>query len=189
MEKFFLESPCVVSNFSKHNEYKNVILNLLNKAQYKNVKDKKVETNITKTDWDFSRNPNRPWVKKILPELTNHVSEMYKSIGYDTILITELWFQQYSQESEHGWHVHGSTFTNIYYLELPEDAPKTQIVNPANQKEIIELDVKEGDFACFPSFVLHKAPENNSLSRKTIISFNLEVNFPEDSYFKSKSFT
>jgi hypothetical protein len=61
-------------------------------------------------------------------------------------------------------------------VDLPEGAPKTQLLNPMNQKEIIELDVKEGDVLTFPSFILHRAPNVESNIVKTIISFNSDCN-------------
>ena len=74
---------------------------------------------------------------------------------------------------------------DLHYLELPEGTPKTQIINPYNQKDIIEVDVKEGDLLTFPSYVLHKAPKNNSDKRKTIISFNTTVHYSDEIYGKN----
>jgi hypothetical protein len=34
----------------------------------------------------------------------------------------------------------------------------------------------------FPSYVLHKAPKNNSDKRKTIISYNINVAYSDDMY-------
>lgn len=111
--------------------------------------------------------------------------EIYNNMGYSGFNVSEIWFQQYLKDSEHGWHIHGGNFTNVYYLELPEGTPKTQIINPYNQKDIIEVDVKEGDLLVFPSYVLHKAPKNISDKRKTIISFNVTVNYSDEIYGKS----
>ncbi len=75
----------------------------------------------------------------------------------------------------HGWHTHSDNYTGVYYLELPDETPKTQIVNPLNQTEIIDLDIKEGDIVLFPSFIIHRAPINKSNKRKTIISFDINI--------------
>jgi hypothetical protein len=61
-------------------------------------------------------------------------------------------------------------------LDLPEGSPKTQLLNPINQDEIIEMDVKEGDVLTFPSFILHRAPRVDSDVVKTIISWNSDCN-------------
>lgn len=182
MKKHSIDAPYVISNFSQHELIKSKLLSLIDVAEFESPKFKTVETDITKSDWFISRNSSRPWLQEIINPLIDDVKLIYSFMGYDTVLIKELWFQQYQQDSQHGWHVHGSNFTNIYYLELPAGTPKTQIVNPFNQRDVIELDVKEGDIVSFPSFIIHRAPKNCSLSRKTIISFNLDIDYPEDSY-------
>jgi hypothetical protein len=30
----------------------------------------------------------------------------------------------------HGWHTHGNNFTAVYYLELNEQSPKTELIDP-----------------------------------------------------------
>jgi hypothetical protein len=184
MKKYSIDAPYVISQFSQHCNIKSKLLSLIDSADYENLKYDTVETDISKSDWSFSRDITRSWVSEIVNPLITDVKAVYSFMGYDTVLLKELWFQQYQEGSKHGWHVHGSTFTNIYYLELPNGTPKTQIVNPFNQQEIIELDVKEGDIVSFPSFIIHRAPKNNSTLRKTIVSFNLDVDYPESSYNK-----
>jgi hypothetical protein len=185
MQKFKIDCPYVISSFSNHKEIKQQLLNLIDTADFESVKFENVETNISKTDWQISQEINRKWLQLILNPLVDHMKTVYSHIGYDSLLIKDIWFQQYLNNSEHGWHVHSSNFTNIYYLEMPEGTPKTQIINPFNQTDIIELDVNEGDIVTFPSFIIHRAPKNISNFRKTIISFNADVNYPEESYTKN----
>ena len=64
--------------------------------------------------------------------------------------------------------------TGNAYLELPENSPKTELVNCFNQKEIITPDTREGNILIFPSFVIHRAPILKTECRKTIISFNID---------------
>lgn len=184
MIKHKLESSYTVKNFTKHEQLKGTTLDLIEVSTYTSPKAKVAEVNITKTDWEFS-NTNREWLSYIQEPLMSEMLEIYQNMGYSGFQVNEIWFQQYLQESEHGWHIHGSNFTNVYYLELPEGTPKTQIINPYNQKDIIEVDVKEGDLLTFPSYVLHKAPKNNSNKRKTIISFNTVVHYSDDIYGKN----
>ena len=63
-------------------------------------------------------------------------------------------------------------WTSVYYLDLPDLAPKTQLVSPWDNKTIIKLDIQEGDVITFPSFVIHQAPKNENNKTKTIVSFN-----------------
>ena len=54
-----------------------------------------------------------------------------------------------------------------------------QIEEQYGQKDIFSIDVKEGDIIMFPSFIIHRAPKNNG-DRKTIISFNIDFDYPND---------
>lgn len=184
MIKHKLESSYTVKSFTQHEAHKDKTLELISFSNYKSPKIDAAEVNITKTDWEFS-NTNREWLSYLQEPLMSEMFDIYKNMGYSGFQVNEIWFQQYLQESEHGWHIHGSNFTNVYYLELPEGTPKTQIINPYNQKDIIEVDVKEGDLLTFPSYVLHKAPKNNSDKRKTIISFNTNVHYSDEVYGKN----
>lgn len=181
MQKRLLESAYITNKFDAHDSIKNNLLEIISRARFGSPVHEEAEVNITKTDWEYAQT-NREWVSYIQDELIKALLPMYKELGYDGIQITDIWFQQYLSGSEHGWHIHSGNFTNVYYLELPEGTPKTQLVNPYNQKDIIEVDVKEGDLLAFPSYVLHKAPKNNSDKRKTIISYNINVVYSDDMY-------
>ena len=73
----------------------------------------------------------------------------------------------------------------MYYLDLPEDSPKTEWVNPLT-RQVHTFDVKEGDIITFPSWVIHKAPKNESQEMKTIISWNMDVSI-SDTYGENKN--
>ncbi len=76
------------------------------------------------------------------------------------------WFQQYIQGSKFGWHQHSGHWAFVYFVELPEPDEATEFLNYGI------LKVKEGDILCFPTFLVHRAPEITSNLRKTIISTN-----------------
>ena len=81
-----------------------------------------------------------------------------------------LWFQQYSESGEHSWHNHPTCqFTNVYYLEMPEDEYKTEVVGLDG--ELIEYTAKEGDLLTIHSWMMHRSKPNGT-KRKTIIAFN-----------------
>jgi hypothetical protein len=183
MKKYKLECEYIVSEFKQHQELKSQLLDLVSNADYKRPIVDACETNITKSDWQYSRNIDREWFKYIKKPLSEHVGLMYNELSYSGYIINEIWFQQYLTDSGHGWHTHSGNFTNVYYLELPKNAPKTQLIEPHSGK-IFELDVKEGDIVAFPSFILHRAPINRSTERKTIISFNIDATYPDETYGK-----
>lgn len=109
----------------------------------------------------------------IKPSIDNHLSRVALFLGYQSHEIRELWFQQYLNNDTHGWHIHGSNFTAIYYIELNEASPLTELICPFSLNKKIVPNIKEGDILIFPSYVIHRAPRINNNIRKTIISFNL----------------
>lgn len=129
---------------------------------------------VPKVDWDVSKDFSRPWTQYLLQHLNPHVASVFKEMGFSKFKINEIWFQQYIDNASHGWHTHGSHFTNVYYLELEDDAPKTVLVNPFTREEFIP-DVKEGQTITFPSYVVHKSPDDFFDKRKTIISWNSDI--------------
>ena len=46
------------------------------------------------------------------------LKEVLGSLGYAKSVIHNLWYQQYLEGDTHGWHIHGSHFTGVYYLSL-----------------------------------------------------------------------
>lgn len=165
---------------SNHEKLKNTLLTQIDESkQIENNKPKADDyysESISKLDWSWSKDFSRPCVQTLKPFLDEAISAELTSHGYKESFIQDLWFQQYTTGDTHGWHIHGHTFTGVYYLDLPKDAPNTQIVNPTNQEEIIVPDVNEGDILMFPSYVIHRAPIIRTNENKTIISFNSTVN-------------
>lgn len=176
----YIKTPIIIKPFALHNHIKDNLLKEINLALSENVKTKQ-GSDITRCDWGLV-NYRREWVNDFLPILEPEILKIYQDLGYDTIKIYNIWFQQYDNESLHNWHVHTECqWTNVYYLNLPEDSPKTEILDPIS-KEIIQLQVSEGDICCFPSFLIHRAPKNLSNQTKTIISFNSGTNITSDAY-------
>ena len=87
-------------------------------------------------------------------------------------MIEKIWFQQYEEKSLHSYHNHPkANFTNVYFLELPDEQFKTSI--KIKDKEY-DYEVKEGQIITFPAYILHTSKENGNL-RKTVISFNSSI--------------
>ena len=80
------------------------------------------------------------------------------------------WFQQYYANAAHHWHNHSDCqFTNVYFLELPNEDYKTEIIGL--EGELFSYEAKEGQMITFPSYLQHRSKPNGN-GRKTIISFN-----------------
>lgn len=184
MKKIHLDCFYSISKFKYHEQVRDNLLNLISNSKYSSLNFPKAEVNISKCDWDISNDFNREWFLHVKDYLFEDMLDIYKNLGYDGFTLHEIWFQQYLTGAEHGWHTHSSNFTNVYYLELPDNSAKTRLISPFDQKTVIEVDVKEGDIIVFPSFVIHKGPKNQSLNKKTIISYNTNVTYSDDIYNK-----
>ena len=103
----------------------------------------------------------------------NHLDKEMSKLSLENPKMVDLWFQQYVNNNSHGWHTHGNNFTGVYYLELNDCSPRTQLVEPISFK-MLEIDAKEGDIVIFPSMFIHRSPLMKSNKRKTIISFNFD---------------
>jgi len=169
-----LDSAYAVADFEAHGSIRSRLLELIDESPAKPMINDTDRLNISKVDWNESKNFDRPWVEYLLPHLNPHISNVFKEMHFSKFKINEIWFQQYLGEASHGWHTHGSHFTNVYYLELDEFAPRTVLVNPFTREEFVPK-VREGQTITFPSYVVHKSPHDFFDIRKTIISWNSDI--------------
>lgn len=191
MKKNKLNSFYLIDKFPKHEELKKILLKEINQNIIDNRKIQNEDyTDYFSTDWTednlrISSDFTRKWVTIIYDDLINFFNNTFLKLGYQKCIIKDLWFQQYKNKGTHGWHIHGGSFTGAYYLDLPKNSPPTQISHPFDNKNIINLKVKEGDVSIFPTHVVHRSPINMSKNKKTIISFNLEFQEPTDSVIEN----
>jgi len=163
-----------------HDKIKNRLLELINETPYQEtITDNrdpatKWGSRISRCDWNYNDKKDRPWYKLFYPNFDLSVKKLMKESNYDTPLdVEDVWFQQYSDNDSHGWHIHRSQFTGVYYLEFPRGSAQTEIVSPFSNKKK-KINVKEGDIIIFPSLWIHRATHNKT-KRKTIISFNFNL--------------
>jgi len=163
----FDEKIYKIIKIKNHLDNKKRILERIQKYRYSYDQDDG-EGFISNTDWDCELKFN--WYDfSFSQDDKKYLSESISGA------ITRCWFNQYYplSNSTHGFHDHdGSDLVFIYYLELEDFNLRTILVNPKDNTQIIP-NVIEGDLLCFPSNVLHSSPKNNTNTRKTIISFNL----------------
>tara|TARA_A100001015_G_C14619694_1_gene567463 strand:+ start:91 stop:645 length:555 start_codon:yes stop_codon:yes gene_type:complete len=171
--------------FEKHKDINEALLYLINKSPAEeNINNNFNRTQIDRVDFNLSDNFERPWVKFLIEDLQDHFSKAIDEMGYRSYVIRKLWFQQYYKSGTHGWHIHHNNYTGVYFLEF-KNSPATELIEQYEQKNKFKLDVKEGDIILFPSFIVHKAPENKG-DRKTIISFNIDFNYPNREVIENK---
>jgi hypothetical protein len=174
VSKHLLESFYTISQLEEHSSIRGHLLSFIGKE---NIAVKSIDptNSINKVDWANATDSTRAWTKIFSPILVNHLDQIGQTLGYRGCRINELWYQQYIKNDRHGWHVHGSNFTGVYYLELPIGSPITEIIPPYNQNQIVNPQIQEGSILIFPSYTIHRAPVIQTMLRKTIISFNFDL--------------
>jgi uncharacterized protein (TIGR02466 family) len=106
------------------------------------------------------------------------------------IALTSAWLNiNDSRQCMNSEHVHGDTFSGVFYLKAPEESGKLSIRNPGincmwqgchltsskNQftGETIRLEPIEGNILLFPSYLPHSVETNNHDEERISISFNI----------------
>jgi hypothetical protein len=170
-----LKLPYVKTKFLNHNEVKPIIMKYIDNWKEGGIEhtDEMYENNIYKTDWPRSENMHIGWKQELLKaNFLGALEECTREIGFNTLHMHNLWFQQYVKGNKHDWHTHAENYSGVYYLEMSEGSPGTEIYDG---ERVIRPKVLEGDLCIFPSTAIHRAPVFETDDRKTIISFNLEL--------------
>ena len=153
-----------IFSVEEHAHYKPMVLESIEKMKA----DNNIKLNEKGYYYDFDIPEAKRIYEKLFRQITfpyiHDVGEMY-GLCLD-IKPPTIWFQQYIQGSDFGWHQHGGHWACIYYVELPEMSEATEFLNYG------QFDVKEGDVIFFPTFLVHRSPMIKSNLRKTIIATN-----------------
>jgi len=89
--------------------------------------------------------------------------------------VDKIWSQSYKQNDYHMAHTHGgNNYSSVLYLELPENT-QTTFYTDYNKTTELKIDVKEGDYIIFPSSAMHESKPIICNQRKTILSFNIDL--------------
>lgn len=162
----------IFKDIEDHSNNKKFFLNLFDDLNSKRPASS--GHNISHTDYFDHRNNSKncvyldkfyQLVKPFIEQVTNsHLCRYHDFQG--------CWYQQYYQGSHFSSHTHpNSHFAGIYYVELPGQQAATKFVGYE------DLDLNEGDVIIFPSYIPHHSPANPFVERKTVISFNFNINY------------
>ena len=163
-----------VHELESHKIIKPKILDLIEKYEQVGV----CPDPVTKTDFYDDTRPNQN--PNYFPILEQSAESLWKEIcnkyWVKDFTITGCWFQQYINNSWHGWHLHGNASISMsYLLELPERKFSTEFID-IERNTTFQVDVEEGDVIIFPSYVIHRSPIiTDSDIRKTTIAINLNL--------------
>ena len=146
-----------------HEQYKPLLL--------KSIEEMVEKYNIVPNEkgylYDYPIDAPRPYQKlfeQVIYPYVMEIGEMY-GLKPENKKIT-IWFQQYFQNTDFGWHQHNGHWAVVYYLELPEISEATEFLN-------YDMQLKEGQLIFFPTFLVHRSPIIKSNTRKTIIATNV----------------
>lgn len=141
-------------------------------SQIKDMPNQGVD-NVTKSDWDLPKDFDRPYLKTFYELISPYMDLFAKKNYCKNWIIHNSWFHEYHERSDFKWHVHPNCqFANIYFLNLPDKKTTTNILDI--DSKLINVNVEEGDFITFPSFLRHRSPMVTHL-HKTVIAFNSSV--------------
>lgn len=167
VKKVRIDDYIFIERINNHDELKDPLLDLITKEGDIG------EPGISKLDYNQGDNWEREWAQLAIPSIISTISPMIKSMGYDTMDLTNIWYQQYNDNDYHGWHIHNTSFSGVYFLELDENSSSTRFCVPTDFNPF-QVDAKEGDIILFPSHLFHTSPANRG-NRKTSIAFNLRA--------------
>ena len=186
MNTFKIETPCLIDYFKNHKSIKKQLISYINHSDcdFLESKNDYYGDLIHRLDWNQSRDFSRKWVKFLKTYLQKHFDRCAKKLGYQTVNIVNLWFQQYNKNGKHGWHTHSENYTGVYYLKFSSKDAKTELIDPFLQNKKIVINAKEGDIVIFPSYVIHRATEQLNDLKKIIISFNFNFDSINIKLFK-----
>lgn len=154
-----------VKNFQEH---KKNIINLIFKIPQTILVSK--HERIFHTDWEIPNTMQKEYREYFEKNIMEDFFNDFKSkFNFEEVELDNLWFQVYAKNDFHGIHTHAkANFTNVFYLQLPSDSVKTDIMN-------MDIMVEEGEILTFPAFLKHQSPINKNKAFKIIISFNTNI--------------
>ena len=177
MKIFKLNTVGIICDIKEHKSIKNDLLDIISKTPSENINDD--VNKIDNLDWSKSRT----FEKEYFTYLWKHIEPYFKDIAHNLrakkLEIGDCWFQQYIPGDIHDWHLHPkTTWQAVYYLEMNGEQLETEVWDIYEQRPV-KTTVKEGELFVFPGNIIHRAPKNNSKNRKTVITFNLDFDYPD----------
>ena len=164
----------IITDIVEHLKIKSQLLEYIRSMPNDSMNDD--YNTLSKTDWNLPKNHQRKYLEFFYPIIGPYLLKMRDEMGFKDCWIDNGWFQVYDKNDTHKWHVHASTnYTNVYYLDLPDESIKTQIKDELTNS-IVDIDVHEGQLITFPANMKHRSPVNDTDQQKVIIAFNSNFN-------------
>ena len=170
MKFYSLNTFYIIQDIVEHSKIKSQLLEYINEMPDDSISED--YQRLSKTDWNIPKDHQRKYLDLFAPIIKPYINNICDELKFKTWDVDNVWYQVYNKGDTHGWHVHCETnYTNVYYLDLPDESIKTQIYDDTT-KSIVELEVHEGQLITFPASIKHRSPVNDTDQQKVIISFN-----------------
>jgi len=168
--------PIFKTKFEEHLDNKDRLVELIQAADGERIDEhnQDVDDNVTKTDFCYAGDLERPWVRKLMIDFQKVFVQFAEECGHKAIVLDKIWFQLYAKNSYHNWHTHSGHYSGVYYLKYPKGSAKTQFMDFAGI-DVFEIPAKEGDIIFFPCQIAHQSSIQKLDEEKIIISWNLEL--------------
>jgi len=179
INKYFMPTQMFHGKIKNHEELKNIIVPLIESDN--GVRKFSQGESIFKTDYDHVL-MEKKWRDIFFSHISSYMEQVRKELKAESWKISAAWYQWYEEGDFHGKHTHGnSSFTNVYFLELPHKSSKTTIYADSGDTVIDLPEISEGDVITFPSGCVHESLPNKHKNRKLVIAFNCDFyEFVED---------
>lgn len=124
---------------------------------------------MTYSDYKLPQDGKKLYYDIVVEKIKPYLDEYAKGWGCTEVSIQNMWFAEYYDGGEFGWHTHeGSNMSCVIQLHLDNKNHATQLMGHDN------LDLEEGDLLVFPAMVPHRSPEVN-YDRKLVIAANFNM--------------
>lgn len=112
---------------------------------------------------------SRPIYHQMFLDLITPFLEQYMDQWHcNNINMGNIWFAEYHDGADFGWHTHeGTNMSAVYQLELEHTSNATQVMSE-------KVDMQEGDLLLFPAMMPHRSPHVIK-GNKIVIGFNFDM--------------
>jgi hypothetical protein len=169
----YFRLPYFLFPYSKHAEIKNDLIDAIYEETGISIDN---IDQIKKTDFFTSYDKRKKKYHELLinNNFTDEINAQIQTKSIGPWKLIDLWYQVYTNNGNHSWHVHGTChWSFVYYVQLPENSKGTIVRDPYNLEQI-DLNQKEGDIFIFPSQIKHCSPINFDHNEKIIVAGNID---------------
>ena len=183
-------TPVWMSVFQEFDDYQETFLSCVKNFKENNPQGEE------KLNINGYQSPFTLQMEEELSPLFNYISSLCLQATQDLnfvncdVFLTNAWVNfNDSRNCMNTEHIHGETFSGVFYLKAPEGSGKLVINNPGINRlwngcnltqsknqftgEMIKIDPEEGSLIIFPSYLPHSVETNNHDDERISISFNV----------------